>query len=298
MDFSVIIATYKREEELLANINSIISQKGISFEILIIEQGNTPKSSIANLVKSNSNLISHYFQIKPSLTEARNLGIKNSKGDLIAFFDDDVELSTDTLICYKDKFKRNPKISGASSFVIDPFYNGENKDVVRIDFKKIKFYPDFANTKEQDITSIPGMNMVFRRGIFNNGFSFDIRYKGNALWEEVDLSTELIKQNHKLRYFPDIKVTHKRVEKGGCYSGNSKNHIFWRYHNNMLFYLKHSTFKNIKSFLMEQKNSLEYFSRKKNKSSRKNRNYIFVVYGIFGLFVAVYSWIFKPKGRI
>ena len=88
--FSVIISTYNRAELLLDSIHSVLNQSFIDFEITVVDDGSTDQTK--ELIKSEfqSNPKLHYiFQQNTERGEARNTGMRNSKGKYLVFLDSD-----------------------------------------------------------------------------------------------------------------------------------------------------------------------------------------------------------------
>lgn len=92
---SVIIPTYHNRGGLKPAIDSVISQKNVDVEIIVVDD-NDPNTewrrTTENLMKNYngiSNLIYIQHQANSNGAAARNTGIKASHGDYIAFLDDD-----------------------------------------------------------------------------------------------------------------------------------------------------------------------------------------------------------------
>jgi glycosyltransferase involved in cell wall biosynthesis len=83
VDFSVIIPTRNRPEYLQQAIDSVLAQRGISFEILIVDDGNVA------LPKFDDARIRILDNQQRGPVPARNLGVASAQGDVIAFLDDD-----------------------------------------------------------------------------------------------------------------------------------------------------------------------------------------------------------------
>lgn len=90
---SVIIPTYNRAMFLKEAIHSVLNQgyfKAASsdeFELLVIDDGSTDDTS--ECVKSFKNTVRYHFQENKGVSAARNLGLKLSRGEYIAFLDSD-----------------------------------------------------------------------------------------------------------------------------------------------------------------------------------------------------------------
>ena len=89
MKFSVIIRTYKRIEFLEKAIESINTQTYRDYEIIVVNDNPDDKSTIDSLsTKFDKITVIHSNHTKGG-NAARNLGILKSRGELIAFLDDD-----------------------------------------------------------------------------------------------------------------------------------------------------------------------------------------------------------------
>ena len=100
--FSVIIPTYKRVFEVKKAIDSVISQTINNWEIIVVD--NNSKDGTINLIKSYNNEKIKLFFINNNgnIAKSRNLGIKKSSGNYLAFLDsDDVWKSNKLEECQK-----------------------------------------------------------------------------------------------------------------------------------------------------------------------------------------------------
>ena len=87
--FSVIIPLYNKEKFVENAVKSILEQTFSDFEIIIIEDCSTDKSSdVASKINSNKIKIVQHEKNK-GLSAARNTGIKNSSARYITFLDAD-----------------------------------------------------------------------------------------------------------------------------------------------------------------------------------------------------------------
>ena len=95
---TVIISIYNSEKYLSNCLNSIINQTLKEIEIICINDGSTDNSlRILNYYKKIDNRIIIYNQKNKGVNCARNLGLKNAKGEYILFFDSDDLLIKDAL---------------------------------------------------------------------------------------------------------------------------------------------------------------------------------------------------------
>ena len=93
---SIIIPTFKRNDNLKKAIESVLNQKG-NFEVIVVDDND----SNSEFRKKNEQLMNEYKKIdnfsyikhdrNKNGAVARNTGIKNAKGKYITFLDDDDE---------------------------------------------------------------------------------------------------------------------------------------------------------------------------------------------------------------
>ena len=100
---SIIIPTYNSGKTINRALNSVFSQKYKNWELVIIDSYS--KDNTIKIINSfNSKKIKiYYIRKSKGLAKARYLGIKKSKGKLIAFLDSDDEWNNKKLL-YQYKY--------------------------------------------------------------------------------------------------------------------------------------------------------------------------------------------------
>jgi len=101
---SVIIPTYNRATVLPRAIASVLAQKGVSFELIVVDDGSTEKQDDDK--PSSIRFFRQEENRGPSA--ARNLGIRESKGQWIAFLDSDDEWKPGKLKAQLKFFEEHP----------------------------------------------------------------------------------------------------------------------------------------------------------------------------------------------
>ena len=85
---SIIMPTWNREATIRSAINSVLSQTYCNWELLICDDGSTDNTK--SIVSKFSDARIRYFNLpKGNGAIARNHGLRNAKGELIAFLDSD-----------------------------------------------------------------------------------------------------------------------------------------------------------------------------------------------------------------
>ena len=102
---TVIIPTYNRVSFLVEAINSVLEQSFPDYELIVVDDGST--DGTAQMIKEYAE-VRYYFQQNRGVSAARNLGIKQAKGELISFLDSDDLWLKDKLVRQVDFFANHP----------------------------------------------------------------------------------------------------------------------------------------------------------------------------------------------
>lgn len=106
-EFSIIVPAYNQASYLGAAIESVLIQEYGRFELLIVDDGSTDKTTrIAQSYVDKR--IRCLYQQNAGLSAARNTGIANSTGRYLIFLDSDDFLEPHALLHHKQNFVRNP----------------------------------------------------------------------------------------------------------------------------------------------------------------------------------------------
>ena len=91
----VIVSVYNTEKFIEKCINSILEQKKIDYEIIIVNDGSTDNSSelIKKYVEKYGDLIKYFKKQNGGLSDARNYGVQKAQGDYLCFVDSDDYIS-------------------------------------------------------------------------------------------------------------------------------------------------------------------------------------------------------------
>ena len=107
---SVIIPTYNRATILPRAIDSVLAQKGVHLELIIVDDGST--DGTLKMLETHSHtrgVISHLGRVNRGPSAARNLGIKAAIGEWIAFLDSDDVWLPGKLKAQLEFFAENPE---------------------------------------------------------------------------------------------------------------------------------------------------------------------------------------------
>lgn len=110
---SIVVPVYNVEKYLSECINSLISQTYSNIEIILIDDGSTDLSgNICDSYLQKDKRIKVIHKENTGLSDSRNIGINQSKGNLITFVDSDDVIDTNMIdVLYKNMQKENADIS-------------------------------------------------------------------------------------------------------------------------------------------------------------------------------------------
>ena len=126
---SIIIATYNSEKTLEASLFSVINQKNLNTELIIIDGGSTDRT--VNILEAHSQHLD-YFISEPDrgIYDAWNKGVAASTGHWISFLGSDDMLCPGILDKYEQAILENPMVDYISGKVQLINENGENLSVI------------------------------------------------------------------------------------------------------------------------------------------------------------------------
>ena len=103
---SIVIPTYNRADFLPKAVQSVLNQTYGDWEMVIVDDGSIDKTE--EIVKGYKEARIRYILHKSNLglSAARNTGIKNSRGEYIAFLDSDDEWFPEKISCQMNIFQK------------------------------------------------------------------------------------------------------------------------------------------------------------------------------------------------
>lgn len=214
---SVIICTFNRVGLLEETVRSFLACQadGIDYELLLVDNNSTDKTrELAESLTTQNPRIRYLFEPHLSLCHARNTGVRESRGEIITFADDDVYFSPRWLTSLYSSFERHPDVACIGGKVVPHFETGRPSwiDDDQLWIYGVTRYGD--HEREIQPPEIPiGCNMAFRRTVFEQigGFNPSLGRKGGSLQsgEENDLFIRAGKAGLKTLYSPDVKISHR-----------------------------------------------------------------------------------------
>jgi glycosyltransferase involved in cell wall biosynthesis len=217
-DISVIVCTYNRARMLNDTLASWadVDQTAISAELIVVDNNSSDGTSnvCAEFGDSHKLDVKYVYESTPGLSFARNRGIQESAGRIIAFIDDDVYLDRYWLKEIMSVFSNQSHIHCAGGNSI-PVFDGSRPDW--LDDKLLRIYGSTLSgdvEKEMRYPEHPfGVNMAFRREVFEQVGLFNTRLgrikKSLLSNEEKELFFRIDEFGLKTHYTPKAIIYHR-----------------------------------------------------------------------------------------
>ena len=217
--FSVIFCTYNREKYIFNAMESIALQDypRDKYEIVLVNNNSSDKTE--ELCKAFQEKypdvnFTYCIETQQGLSYSRNRGIRESRGELLVYVDDDARVFPDYLKAYHDFFEKYPAESVAGGPII-PHYEVNPP-------KWISHYTEVLLTAYlyKGEKTIPfkhgrfpgGGNACYRTEVFKKYglFNTELGRKGKSLIsaEEKDFFARLFAEKKKVWYVPEAGIYH------------------------------------------------------------------------------------------
>ena len=216
MYISVIVCTYNRDKILRKCVDGILknSYSKERYEIIIIDNNSSDNTRLIceEIIYKYKN-VRYAFEGQTGLSAARNKGIKEAKGDILVFIDDDAFMNENYLQEVQSFFDENKNVVFAGG-KINPIWNVEKPKWFTDDFASIigeTLYGDIDRKLNYPESPLGG-NMIFRSSIFDiiGGFNVDLGIKGEKLYlgEENEICRKIVNLGYDVYYISNAIVDH------------------------------------------------------------------------------------------
>jgi glycosyltransferase involved in cell wall biosynthesis len=223
MHVSVVVGTYNRAHLLKGTLEALASQEvpgSLKWEIVVVD--NNSRDTTAQVVtafsRTTTTPVRYAFEPRQGLSHARNRGIKEARGSIIAFTDDDVLPAPDWIAQVAAAIDRW-NAHGVGGRILPrwetspPRWLTDNRHLLNrlaiMDFETSRLLELPLEARPQ----VWGANMAFRRELFERVGAFDPRrgIVGTKLFrgEETDLIDRALEHGLKIAYDAAPTVFHR-----------------------------------------------------------------------------------------
>jgi glycosyltransferase involved in cell wall biosynthesis len=197
---SVVVCVYNGERTIDACLASLKKLNYPNYEVIVVNDGSTDGT---RQIAESYDYIRLVNQENKGLSEARNVGIRASKGEIIAFTDADCMADPDWLSYLVARF-RSSDFGAVGGPNLSPADDSWVASCVAVS----PGAPTHVLLDDEVAEHIPGCNMAFRRQALEaiNGFDPIFRAAG----DDVDVCWRLQNKGYKIGFSPAAVVWHFR----------------------------------------------------------------------------------------
>ena len=217
---SVILCTYNRDRYIYNVLRSIAEGTfpAENYEIVLVDNNcsDNTKGECDRFVRDFPDIrLNYYVENQQGLSYARNCGIRNAKGDLLVYVDDDALVNKEYLATYANFFARHPEAVAAGGPILPQYDGCEEPDWMSHYTRQLVTGKLWLGEKEREFPgdSFPGGgNAAYRKSVFDavGLFNVELGRKGNSLIgaEEKDLFDKVTSRGMKFYYLPTAILYH------------------------------------------------------------------------------------------
>jgi len=186
-----------------------------AWEVVVIDNNSTDKTSemVGGFLTRGTLPLKYIFEPISGVSTARNRGIRESKGELLAFLDDDVMVSRQWLIEVRNAFQQYDAACVSGRVLLHeacprPAWWHKSYDLAVGEFDR----GTQVIVDESVVLFGIAANIIFKRTVFDRvgWFRTDLgrKKRQQATGEETEVVERLRQQKQRLVYYPDALVYH------------------------------------------------------------------------------------------
>ncbi len=200
---TIIVPAYQAEETIEKCIESLLLQDYAGHKLEIIVVDNNSSDNTAQLVKKYP--VKYLLEERQGACFARNKGLQNATGELIAFTDSDCFAEKDWISRLVVPFLKDEKIGGVGGHLAP--YPTDNIVERYITYREILTQEIMFREKENSPPFFITANVMYRADILREIGGFDNFFSING--EDADLSWRVVEAGYTLILEPEAIVLHK-----------------------------------------------------------------------------------------
>lgn len=212
---SIILANFNGEKYLRTCLTSVLESSTRDFEIIVIDNNSTDESLqiINEFKKKDSRIRLLRNKINMGVPFSRNKAIKEARGDILVFLDNDTKVDRNWLRGISEIFSKDKTIGGIQCKIFD----FDKTDVIQEIGMKLYPYTGFGTplgrgekdrgqfAKPQEIIALGAASAV-RKEVAKELNGFDLKFKHTS--DDLDFSWRIWIAGHRVVLAPNSKVYH------------------------------------------------------------------------------------------
>lgn len=235
MTASLVLATVGRTDDVMRLLRSLVAQTSQDFELIIVDQNPDDRLEPHVRFARDANLqVRHLRMLRPNLSAARNLGIAEARGAVIAFPDDDCWYEPEVVATVLTALASHADWTGlVAQWVEQARSHGDMPCAPLLSAARWRRFRD------GDASSI---SLFLRTEALRSCGGFDARL-GVGQWfgagEETDLVLGLLGRGAQLARCPHARVHHRHVPAAQVQDGTHWRQALRRARGTGALYVKH-----------------------------------------------------------
>jgi glycosyltransferase involved in cell wall biosynthesis len=206
---SVVVCTYNRSQRLetaLAHIESAAARARVAAEIVVVDNNSRDdtKLVVSRAARASTVPVRYVFERAQGLSFARNRGLREATGSIVAFTDDDCVVDSGWIGALCDEFAADPGVAIVGGRV--DLYSPEDQPV--------SIRPIAERVRYTDATQVYGLvmgcNLAVRRGVAERIGGFDPAFGGSkgVVADDIDFVYRAFEQRLGIVFTPAARVLH------------------------------------------------------------------------------------------
>jgi GT2 family glycosyltransferase len=218
---TVVVCTRNRTEELEVCLSGLTRLDYPDLDLLVVD--NAPSNSATALLVASYPAVRYIQEPRPGLNWARNRGILEAYGDIVAFTDDDVVVDPGWVRALAGVFAAHSEVMGVTGLV-EPYeleteaqlffelYGGFGKG-----YRSKRYRVDHEHGRRETWHIAAwlggtGANMAYRRSLFERIGSFDPALDVGTVTHgggDLEMFFRVLQEGYTLVYEPNAVVRHR-----------------------------------------------------------------------------------------
>lgn len=239
---SVAIPTYRRAEPLLETLRSLLAGTVLPLEVLVIdqteEQDPTVLATLAHLAPRVG--LRHVLHQPPGLCGARNRALREARGDVILFLDDDVTCEPHLLAAHRRHYDQPTTVAVAGRVRQPAYPEPARPQHFRLSLSG-RLLSHYDHDRPERTCGAPGGNFSFRRACGLAAGGYDERFVRGGQNEDCDFGLRLARRFGPFIYDPAAALIHHVAPRGGgrAFHTTSSRAVREYFRNESYFMLRH-----------------------------------------------------------